>query len=388
METRNIFKILIIAGAVFFLTFMGRMYENLDADEIMVIQTPFSGKLVWYTTPGMKWQGFGTVTKYPKRSSYQFQNQIRFNDGGHATLKGSIQYEYTVDESIMTNIHTKFRNHDNVEAQLIKTIVDKSLYMTGPLMSSSESYSAKRNYLISYAEDQISHGVYKTNQKDVKTKDLITNSDKTATITEIVLNDDGSFARQEEAVLKMFGIRTFNFSISEVEYDKSVNEQIKQQQDAIMAVQLSMANAKKAEQDALTIAKQGEATATKSKWDQEAVKATEVTKAQQRKEVAQLDAEAAELEKKRQISLGQGESERKKLVMFADGALEQKLAAWKEVNMAYATAIKEYKGNWVPQFMMGETQGGKNNGAEALMQMFTAKTARDLSLDLHIPDRK
>lgn len=61
---------------------------------------------------------------------------------------------------------------------------------------------------------------------------------------------------------------------------------------------------------------------------------------------------------------------------------------WKEVNMAYATAIKEYTGNWVQQFMMGEAQGGKNNGAEALMQMFTAKTARDLSLDLHIPDRK
>lgn len=49
-----------------------QMFEVLEADQVMVIQAPFSGKLTWYTTPGTKWQGFGTVTKYPKREQLWF----------------------------------------------------------------------------------------------------------------------------------------------------------------------------------------------------------------------------------------------------------------------------------------------------------------------------
>lgn len=40
--------------------------------------------------------------------------------------------------------------------------------MTGPLMSSKESYAEKRTNLIRFIEDQISNGVYKTAQKDIK----------------------------------------------------------------------------------------------------------------------------------------------------------------------------------------------------------------------------
>jgi len=53
-----------------------------------------------------------------------------------------------------------------------------------------------------------------------------------------------------------------------------------------MDVATAMANSRKAEQDALTVAKQGEAAAAKAKWAQEAVKAQAVTQAQQEKEVA------------------------------------------------------------------------------------------------------
>ncbi len=50
----------------------GEFFEQLDAEEIMVIQAPLSGDLTWYTSPGVKWQGFGKVTKYPKRFQYWF----------------------------------------------------------------------------------------------------------------------------------------------------------------------------------------------------------------------------------------------------------------------------------------------------------------------------
>ena len=76
--------------------------ENVNADEIMVIQSPISGELTWHTTPGIKWQGLGKVTKYPKRSIYEFQSKVRFNDGGHAQMHGSIQYEMPTDPTNLT----------------------------------------------------------------------------------------------------------------------------------------------------------------------------------------------------------------------------------------------------------------------------------------------
>ena len=55
------------------------MVENMDASEIMVVQSPISGELTVYAdNGGWKWQGFGTVTKYPRR------NELRFMDPGCA----------------------------------------------------------------------------------------------------------------------------------------------------------------------------------------------------------------------------------------------------------------------------------------------------------------
>lgn len=79
------------------------------------------------------------------------------------------------------------------------------------------------------------------------------------------------------------------------------------------------------------------------------------------------------------------QAERKKLVMAADGALQQKLAAWVKVNELYASAIATYKGNWVPKIVMGNSMGTQSaSGANELIQMLLAKTAMDLNLDIGI----
>ncbi len=87
-----------------------------------------------------------------------------------------------------------------------------------------------------------------------------------------------------------------NLSINSIDYDSSVEGQIKSQQSLTMQVQTAMANAKKAEQDAITTEQQGKADAAKAKWDQEVLKAKAVTAAQQQKEVAALNAQTALLE--------------------------------------------------------------------------------------------
>lgn len=357
-----------------------KLVENVDADQIVVIQS-VTGDLDWYSSPGPKWQGLGKVTAYKKRETYDFKAKMRFNDGAHGVMSGSIQYELPTDPKQLRALHTRFGSQESVQSQLIEKIVDKSIYMTGPLMSSQESYAERRNDLISFVEDQVAYGVYRTRQKNVVTRDPLTGAEKTVTVVEIVMGKSGRPLRQEQAVLQPFGVKPFNFSISSLDYAKPVERQIDAQQQARGAVQTAIANARKAEQDALTATKNGEAMIATARAKQEAVKASAVTIAERQRDVAKLESEAAEFTKQRDILLGEGEGARRRLVMQADGALEQKLKALIRINEVWATATANYKGAWVPSVVMGQgTQGG--NGATAMMDMLSVKAARDLSINM------
>ena len=364
--------------------------ENVNADEIMVIQSPISGELTWYTTPGIKWQGLGKVTKYPKRSIYEFQAKVRFNDGGHAQMHGSIQYEMPTDAMNLTAIHVRFGSTDAVKRQLIETVVNKSIYMTGPLMTSKESYAERRNSLIHFVEDQVENGVYQTTQKDARVKDPITGAEKSSTIVEIVQSPGGVPMRQEAAVLTSFGIKPFNFAILSLDYDEAVESQIQGQQQLAMDVQTAIAESKKAEQRTITVAEQGKADAAKAKWEQEVIKARAVTEAQQQLEVATLSAQSAEQYKRERILRADGDAEYKRRVMEADGALTQKLEALVRINEFYADAIKNHPGPWVPNIVMGTGGDAKATqaGALPLIDLLTARTAQQLSADLAVPESK
>lgn len=386
-NTSKVFAIGVAVAVLFVgLILSSLIVENLDADQIMVVQSPFSGELTWHTDAGIKPQYFGKVTTYPKRSIYRFETSVRFNDGGHGTMFGSVQYEMPLDKKNLTALHVRFGSQEAIQKQLIETITNKAVYMTGPLMSSKESYAEKRNYLIHYVEDQISNGVYKTFQRELKTKDAMTGSDKTVTVVEIAIKN-GIPERQEEAVLGSFGIKAFNFAIDKLPYDEAVETQIKQQQQITMDVQTAIADAKKAEQRAITVAKQGEANAAQAKWEQEVVKAKEVTLAQQKLEVAKLEAQAAEQYKKKKVLEGEADGAYKRTVMMADGALTQKLTTYEKVMERFANALGNYQGQWVPSIVMG-ANGLQGSPAMTLIELLNAKTAKDLSLDLSVPHPK
>lgn len=387
----------IIVAVAFPIVF--NLFENVNADEIVVIQDPVDGELRWYTNPGVKWQGMGSVTRYLKRDQFWFSEKedqgstdedalsVRFNDGAHAKISGAISWEMPIDDISLTSLHTKFGSQTAIEQQLVRTVVEKAVYMTGPLMSSKESYAERRNDLLNLIEDQIQNGVYRTRTIDIEVEDPMTGQKKTAAKVELILDSKGIPMRQEDSSLKQFKIKTFNLAINNVVYPPEIENQIKQQQQALMQVQIAVAQAKQAEQQAITAAKEGEAKAAKSKWEQEVIKAKMVTEAEQNKAVAELDVQTADLRKKEAILLGEGEAEKRRLIMSADGALEKKLATYERVNEMYANAIAQYQGDWVPGVIMGG-QSVQSNGANSLIDLLTAKTAKDLQLDMSIPGNR
>lgn len=357
------------------------VFERVDANEIVLFQSPLAGKLTWHTSAGLKVQWFSKVTRYRKRDIFEVQVPVRFNDGGHGTLHGSIQYELPMDAENLTQLHVAFGSREAIEQQLIQTVANKSVYLTGPLMSSKESYAERRNDLIHFVEDQVQNGVYQTRSRETKVNDPITGVEKTAVLVEIVRAPNGQPERQEQSVLNTFGIKTFNFAIDSLPYDAAVEAQIQQQQKLAMQVQTAIASAREAEQRAITAQKDGEANAAKARWAQEVERATAVTLAQQELDVARLERQTAEQYKQAEILRGEGEGARRRLAMQADGALQQKLTAWLEAQKVWAAAVSAYQGAWVPNVVMGGQPSG-GNGANALIDMLTAKTARDLGLDL------
>ena len=369
-------------------------FENLDAKEVMVIQSPIDGTLAVFTDPGVKWQGFGKVTKYPRRDTFTFgsngkddtSRKLRFNDGGHANLYGSVSWEMPLKPDQIIAIHKTFGSPEAVESAAVAKMLDAAIYLAGPLMSSTESSGERRAELVQYINDQAENGVYVTQVKEREIIDPISGQKKLALVTEIMRDDKGNPKRQQGSILGEFNIKLMPMTISDLKYDKIVEDQIAQRQAATTQVQIAQANARKAEQEAITTAKQGEANAAAAKWKQETIKAQAVTEAEQKLRVAELAAKEAEQYKREQILRGEGDSQRKQLVMNADGALDQKLEAYMEVNAKYAEAIKTAQpGAWTPSVVMGSSgSAGTGTNASTLIDLFTAKTARDLGIDMSV----
>jgi len=410
MMTMSRIIALVVAGVlvVASLIMLPMLFEDLDSSQVMVVQSPISGDLTVYTDPGMKWQGLGSVTKYPRRNEFKFNLGcestaskaptesragdhttaglgIRFYDGGNATLCGSISWMMPLKPEDIIAIHKDFRSSEAFELQAIRRSMESSATFSGPTMSSFESAAGRRNELLQIVNEQTLHGVYKTLSKMVRAKD-IAGVEKDMQITEIVKDEKGVPVRAQESYVNKYHVTMLPMTISQFRYEDRVEEQIKQQQAATNAAVVAIANAKRADQDAITAESQGKANATKAEWDEKTIQAKAIATAQAKVTIADAGVKEAEAFKKAEILRGDGEAARKRAVMEADGQLDKKLEALVAINEKYADAIKSAQpGAWSPQVVLGGS-GGANGGqnASALIDLMTAKTAKELGIDMSV----
>lgn len=366
--------------------FVGNTFTYLDAHEMMVIQSP-GGGLECHTDPGPYWNLFSKVTKYPRRKSYDFEDDassklIRFNDGGHANIYGSVGWEMPLDCQSIIKIQKTFGGPEGVDQNIVSKMIDTAIYNTGPLMSSKESATERRTELLQDISDQAINGVYLTSVKQVQSTDPITGQPKTINMVEVSKDDKGIIQRQQQSTIGEFNIKLLPLAIKNIKYDDQVEAQIKKQQELQMAVQTSIADAKKAEQDAITAQKQGEALVAQTKAKQDATNAVFVSDADKDLKVQTLATQRAALYKQQQILEGEGESEKRRLLMAANGALDQKLAAWLESQKIWADAFKGHDGPMVPSIVFGGGTQNAGDNMQNFMSMMNAKAARELALDM------
>lgn len=395
-----------IVGVIGFIAFVAlaiiapMLVENNDARDIMVIQSPTDGKLAVYTDAGWKWQGMGKVTVYPRRDQFSFSAkkspdgkpiapdetiQTRFNDGGHGGISGTISWAMPLAEDKIIRLHKDYGSMGAIEQQLMRTVMQKVIYNVGPTMSSTESSAERRPVIPQYIDDQLANGPYLTKTIQQTQKDPITGQDKVVNVVAIATGTDGKPLRESHSPLTEYGIQLQPVSINEIFYDPVVEQQIAERQKSTTQVQIAIANARRAEQDAITTAKQGEANAAKAKWEQEVVNAKTIADAQAKITIANANVQEAEAFKKSEILRGQGEAERKRLVMEADGQLDKKLDALVKINTLYANAVAAAQpGAWTPSVVMGGAGAAGGQNATSLVELLTARTARELGVDMGV----
>ena len=377
----------IIAGliAIIFLFMIPSLFERVGKEQITVRQAPFSGKMTYWTDPGLKGQMLGSVTRYYKTQQLWFGSDnddgkqmgepipVIFNDASDGLIYGSLRVKLPTDIEHLDRIQTDYNGMDRLMNDLVKQTVVKVIYASGPLMSAFESYAEKKNNLIEYITDQLTYGVYKTAIKQVETTDPITGETKTVKVATLIEDENapGGYKRSEVSPFSYYGIETGQVAVSKIDYSDQVRQQIAKQQEANMAIQTAKAEAAAAQQNAIKAEEEGKAAATQAKWSQEKEKAIAVTKAEQERETARLAAEKAEFDKKRIIAEGEAEAAANRAKVAA-GLTPQERAEW-EYKTSVGKAEALAKTNWPKIVFMG----GSSNGNTA-MDVIALKQMMDL----------
>jgi regulator of protease activity HflC (stomatin/prohibitin superfamily) len=402
----------------------GKIFETVEKGTYQIKQAAVSGTMSAKMTPGLWFQNFGDIDTWPKAETYFFTHdndtkddsdvdtsiEVRFNDGSMCKISGTLRIIMPTTETDALKLVTErgHKTYPDVQEKLIKPTLRNVLRSTANLMSARESYSEKRLDFTNWARDQIKKGVYQTKEETKQVEDLVTGEKTWKLVKTIRTDGDGGPPLHESNPMDGTGIELKNFEIKSFVYEKKVQTQISAQQEARMAVETAKAEAEKAKQGELKAIAEGKMKVATAKYEKEQDKVRAVVEAQQqkevfelnasrdknvaviageqRKEVATLDRDAAKLIKEKDILLGQGQAERKRLVLAADGALEQKLAAVVQMNRDAMEALSKRA---VPtNYFAGGGEGGSGGSYDdellKTVRMMNIQMTKQLNLDTTI----
>ena len=404
----------IVGIIVIILAFMPLIGGINDAGHRTVIQYPTGGLKVKFT-PGFYLQLFGKVDVYNDVITYDFDKtlaegdsatidkegiNVRYQDGGRGTIFGKARFSLPTDESTMILLHKDNRSNIGIANKVIKPDIESSMNLTAGLMTSEEAYAEKRAVFIDWAKSQTEYGNFQTILKSVLTSEEGTGKQIYKKVPEIKLHPETKQPMHQPSNLTKYGITLASFAITDWDFEQKTLDQIARKRQATMAIITAKADAEAAKQEAITAEEQGKKNVMTAKYekmvekekavvDAERLKEVAVIKAKQLVDVAEqqkLEAEQKKLAaveyKQEQILRGEGDAQYKRLVIEADGALEQKLKTYERVANIYASAIAQQK--WVPEIQMGSNSDSSGNSANDLINLLTTKAAKDLSLDMTV----
>lgn len=321
------------------------------------------------------------------------QISVMFSDGMTADVKGVAQFILPSTEQTMIELHNIHRTPQSLVEKRLATFTKGALQSAAQLMSSDKHYGGGRTQMSQDYLDQMRNGIYISNVTERVEYDSVDMQKKKLYLAEIRKDKNGQPLRQSNP-LSEFQITVADANAIDAKYDKKFYAKLDKIIDATTRNALSRQNLMTAQQEALTKKAEGEKELVEIEYATKKDQTKQVVEAQTRVEVSkqnklqqQADYEAALIEAKRRSALADVTAYEKRTVIQADGALEQKLAAWKFSEEKKWEAFGKFQGSLVPQIQTGNSGG--NGGANALnfMELMSAQAAKELALDLKVTNK-
>lgn len=369
-----------------------------------VIESRVSGTISVKFINGVYFTFFGKITEYPDIMTVSFVKEettstvsippisIRFNDATSADATGVVKFMLPKSEDLMVKLHKDYRNVENLAITGFKPFVMECLKNSSQLMSSEMHYLGGRSTMSQYFQDQLEDGVYILETEEKVIRDTVEKDNKRVYLTKISKDKKGQFERKK-TMLTQYGIGITDAVISDVDYEERVDKLLGLKIDATSKTSIAKQDLMRAQQEALTEEAKGKKTIVETQYKElqnqttQVIQAeTEVKLAEQQVRLADQDKlkqkiayEASIYEAKKTKELADGEAYAKKAVMMADGQLDKRLDALKEIHKNYAAAMAAQP--QVPSVYIGGGQSGIPN-SNAFMDMFMVKMAKELSIDM------
>lgn len=203
-----------------------------------------------------------------------------------------------------------------------------------------------------------------------------------------VHNADGSLKRKKHPI-EQYGIKVTQSTIERVQPERKFQEMLAKQRDAAARAAVSRQEAKQAEYERQKIIANGETEKARVKMEQERIQTERVTQAETAKKEAEISLQTAEINKNKArveadalLITKKAEAEGKRVVMVADGALEQKLDALVQINAHWAQAASGH--SMVPATVVGGDGKGGAPSAADFMSLMTAMAAQQVGVDVSV----
>lgn len=290
---------LVGGGVACLLVFMfsGKLFENNDGGIYQVKQS-LSGDMSVRFEPGLYTQAFATLTDYKASDFLEFGKgegaeepiTVRFQDGGTAKVSGSVKIRLSNKESTMLMIHKEFRFQDALRNTLVKPTFVEAIQQTAALMKSEESYSSRRSEFAALLEEQIKRGIFETEAREVKEKDMDGNEFNDVNIV-VKTDKNGNNMIRKTSPLIGYGVEVIQVIIKDIDYDDTIDALIAKKKEAEQQRVVAKANAEKSKQDTITARERANAEIAIAKGTEEVEKIKAVTQAEKEKAVAILSAQ-------------------------------------------------------------------------------------------------
>ena len=378
-------------------------YNDMGYREI--VETPTGKKYVifnngvYFKFPGSKITTYPNVITISHRGGENTGSTIdaksiliRFNDATEAYAQTVVRFRLPDVESDMLMLHSEYVNREYIAMKGLAPFTIECLKNSAQLMDSEQHYSGGRAQLSQYFQDQLEDGLFILDIQETFSKDTLTGENKRIYANKIRVDENGESVRKESD-LKVFGISIASATIENVDYESQVDEKLKKKIEASTRESVSKQNLVTAQQEAMTAEAEGRRQLVTIEYEEKQVQTQQVVQAETQVKLAEKDLlkqkialDAAKLEAQKIKALAEAEAYAKQKVMAADGALDKKLEAYKEVQGLWANAFQNYKGDLVPKFQTGGGSGG--NAGLDFMEIMSAKAAMDLNLSTKVKTNK